>query len=458
MKRIFLIIILLVVVISIEALTLEQCIGMARLNNKEILSAREDIAMADQTYYDVRGLLLPQISLQGGYQLNTSWLPESNLQPDMDFKDELDNTASHNDSTLASILTGFANSLIPDSVLKEGSITGQIKLDQILFSGGKLINGINAVNRYRSIQKLRFKLIEQDVISKTTEMYYQTILSKKVFDIQQEAINTASKHLERVELLNREGQVSEFDLLRAQLEVAKIRPDVVQAQNMYDLSIAAFKKQIGFAQDELILDQEISLPPIQNEDLQTALNLAQSHRIELKLSAINTEISKIKYSAEKGNYLPVVGFTAGYSVFTSADEYRIERDDFGTAFSAGIGFSIPLFTGLSNTAKRSYAKHEYYQSKIQETNGKEMIDLEVRQTWQNLQHALQSYQVQQDNIRLSERSLELAQVRFENQVGIQLEVFDAQMTLNSVKLNYYNTIYEVIIANQKFRKAMGYIL
>jgi len=84
--------------------------------------------------------------------------------------------------------------------------------------------------------------------------------------------------------------------------------------------------------------------------------------------------------------------------------------------------------------------------------------LEVRQTWQNLQNALENYKVQVENIKLAERSVQLAQIRFENQVGIQLEVFDAQMTLNAVKLSYFNSIYEVISANQKFKKAMGYIL
>jgi outer membrane protein len=459
MKRFILVIVLLAATVwGLCSLTLEQCLDMAKQKNMELLSAKEDIIMADQIYYDVRGLLLPQITLQGGYQLNTTWLPESSVPTKMDFMDSLDNNASPNDSILAGILTGFANGMIPDKLMKEGSIAGQVKMDQILFSGGKLINGIHAVNRYRSIQKLRYQLLVQDVVTKTTDMYYQTILAKKVLEIQQESLNIANRHLQRVELLNREGQVSEFDLLRARLEVAKLRPNVVQSHNLHELAVSAFRKQIGYSEPELFLDEEINLPQTQSEDLETAVSNAEKNRIELKLSSINTEIMKIKYNAEKGNYLPVVGLTAGYSIFTAADEYQIEGDDFGTAFSAGIGFSIPLFTGFSNTAKRSFARHEYNQARIKETDAVEWINLEVKQTWQNLQNAQENYSVQLENIRLAERSLQLAQVRFENQVGIQLEVFDAQITLNAVKLSYYNSIYEVISANQKFKKAMGFIL
>lgn len=457
-KLVLLLIISICCVVNITALTLTQCLEMAKQNNKDLLSAKEDIIIADELYYDVRGMLLPQVSLQGGYNLNTTWLPDSSVPKKMDFMSSLDNNASSNDSTLAGILTGFANGMIPSNPMKEGSLATQLKMDQILFSGGKLINGIHAVNRYRSIQKLRYKLLEQEVIAKTTDMFYQTLLAQKVYNIQREALETATKHFNRVELLNREGQVSEFDMLRAKLEVAKLKPDVVSARNMADLALSAFNKQIGAINQDITLEGEFNLPETLKEDLPTAQSLAESQRTELKLIAINTEIMKIKYNAEKGNYLPNVALTAGYSLFTAADEYAIESNDYGTAFTVGIGFSIPLFTGFSNTAKRSYAKHSFYQAQIKETDTKELISLEVKQNWQNLQNALENYNVQLENIKLAERSLQLAQVRFENQVGIQLEVFDAQIMLNSVKLSYYNSIYEVISANQKLKKAMGYLL
>jgi len=454
---------------NLPALTLSQCLDLAKQNNKDLLSAKEDKAMADQLYYDVRGSLLPQISLQGGYKLNTTWLPDSAVPAKMDFMGNLDNTASHNDSTLAGIVTGFANSMIPSSPMKEGSLAAQLQLNQILFSGGRLINGINAVGRYRSIQGLRIDLIQQELITKTTDMFYMTILANKVWDIQEEGLATASKHLKRVEILNSEGQVSEFDLLRARLEVAKLKPEVVQAKNNYELALSALMKQIGTADPSFTVDGDFVLPTQSDIfdaqhpdslsiDLQTAQANAAIKRIELKLAAINSEIMSIKFKAEKGNYLPNVMLSAGYSVYTAADEYAIQGDDFGSAFNVGVGFSIPLFTGFTNTAKRSYARHEWTQAKIKETDASEWINLEVKQTYQNLLTALENYRVQLENIKLAERSLQLAQVRFENQVGIQLEVFDAQIMLSSVKLGYYNSIYEVISANQKLKKAMGFTL
>jgi len=49
-------------------------------------------------------------------------------------------------------------------------------------------------------------------------------------------------------------------------------------------------------------------------------------------------------------------------------------------------------------------------------------------------------------------------VRYENQVGIQLEVFDAQLTLQTIKLQYYQSIYEIISADRNFKKSIGITL
>lgn len=146
---------------------------------------------------------------------------------------------------------------------------------------------------------------------------------------------------------------------------------------------------------------------------------------------------------------------ADYSIFTAADELAIERGDFGSQFQVGIGFQIPLFTGFSNTAKRSYARHGYQQARLFQDDLKELILLEIRQNHLSLQNALENYEAQKENIKLAERNLHLAQVRYENNVGIQLEVFDAQIMLNSVRLLYMQSIYEVLISEQKLIKSIG---
>jgi len=455
MKRTMTLLMLLIVSSLCLGISLDDSIVMAKQGNKELLKAKEDIYKADAQYKDVRGYLLPQLTLQGAYSLNKTYLPDSAIPPAFDFTTGLDATADDNDNYLANAMNGVVNSLIPSSPQKEGSLAMQLKFQQVLFMGAKLINGVKAVDRYRSIQKLRYDLAENNIVVSTTELFYQCLLAGKLVQVQQDALDTANKHLARVELFFKEGQVSEFDLLRARLEVAKLKPQLVQSQNNYDLALSAFRKQIGTEDQTIIPEGEFILPQEMNITEEEAISSALANRLELRLASINTEVQKIRYNAEKGNYLPNVALTADASLFTAADEYGIESDDFGTKYSIGIGFQFPLFTGLQNSSKRAYAKHDHILAQIQEQDYKELIGLEVKQNYQKYTYALENYRVQTENIKMAERNVQLAQIRYENQVGIQLEVFDSLVMLAGMKLEYYNAIYQVISAERNLVKSMG---
>lgn len=444
---------------ALSAISLEESINMARQNNKNLLMAAREIDKADEQYRDVRGSLLPQLNLQGSYSLSKTYLPDSAGGVIPSVTDMLDeDEATDTDKLIAGALDGIVGGMIPSSPQEEGSLAMQLKMDQVLFLGGKLINGIKAVDRYRSIQRLNYSVKEQDLLLETTNMFYQTILAQKVVQIQEEALDTARRHLARVELFGTEGQVSEFDLLSARLEVAKLEPGLLQAQNNYSLALAAFRKQLGSDDPNLIPEGEFVLPQIPELSLAEAQEIAEKNRTELELLDIATEVKQLQYNAERSNFLPNVALTASAALYSAADEYRIEADDFGTQYSVGIGFSLPIFTGLSNRSKASYARHDLAIAKLQQQDTKELINLQIKQNHQRLQSALQNYEVQEQNIAMAERSLELAQLRFDNQMGIQLEVFDAQTTLASIRLQYLNAVYDVISAEREFTKSLGYKL
>ncbi|MCK9557824.1 MAG: TolC family protein [Candidatus Cloacimonetes bacterium] len=445
--------------IALSAISLEESINMAKQNNKSLLIAAQEISKADEQYKDVRGSLLPQLNLQGSYSLSKTYLPDSASGSVPSVSSMLDdNEATDTDELIAGALDGIVSRMIPSSPQEEGSLAMQLKMDQVLFLGGKLINGIKAVDRYRSIQRLNYSVQEQDVILETTNMFYQTILARKVMQIQEEALATARRHLVRVELLGTEGQVSEFDLLSARLEVAKLEPGLLQAQNNYDLALHAFRKQLGSEDPNLIPEGEFVMPEISELSIEEAIEIAEQNRTELELLDIATEVKQLQYNAERSNFLPNVALSASAALYSAADEYRIESEDFGTQYSVGIGFSLPIFTGLSNRSKASYARHDLAIAKLQQQETKELVSLEVKQKHQKLQHALHNYEVQEQNITMAERNLELAQLRFDNQMGIQLEVFDAQTTLASIRLQYLSAVYDVISAEREFTKSLGYKL
>ncbi|MCD4651203.1 MAG: TolC family protein [Candidatus Cloacimonetes bacterium] len=461
--------ILLLLPMLLSALTLDECVKLAQENNRELMRQREEIAKIDAEYNNVRGSLFPQITLNAGYQLKWNRLPDSatgglqSLSDMLHGSDDLNSATSNdsllieNDQSIAGFTDDAMGSMTPEQNQEETALFGQIQLTQVVFMGGELFNGLRVLDKVKTITRKQYFLVEQDVIYNTKEMYYQTLLAGKVLRIQEDALTIAGQHLQQVTDAFDGGFVSEYNKLRAELEVEKLKPAVLQARNNSELAMQAFKNHLGWKSGVLTLDNTVpetdNLP--QFAELDSLLEEGLNNRAELKLSTISVEIEDVRYTIEKQNFLPDVFITGEYNKFTAATDFSIESEDFGDAWQIGLGVSMPLFTGFSNTARRAKTRHGLRQSKIAHEELLQLLELDIRNSWLALEYARQALEVQKKNISLAQRGLEIAQARYDNSVGIQLEVFDAQLKQRSTRLEYENALYSLIIATEKMNKALG---
>ena len=452
MKRNLISIILLLLTISLfgqTSLTLQESVEMAKENNKDLQKAREEVSKYRQEYNNVRGNLFPQISLSGGYQYKHMKYPDSS-QLGFTFTSLLDSTGSDFENAVA----GAVDGILPSDTSDEYSLAGKVSLNQVIFMGGKLINGISVANKLYHLQEKKYFLDEQNLIFNTIDLYYKTKLAAEVAEIQAEALDFANLYFQQVEDMNEEGLVSEYDLLRAELEVQKLEPEVLEAEKNSKLAMESFTNHLDIKESKLLLIDDITLPEMEEIDLDNAVESGLKNRMEIELSEIGVDVSKVLLRYEKGNFLPNIGLSAEYNYF-GTDEEKIESDDWGSSYQVGLGFSMPLFTGLSNSSKIKKAKHTLNQSKLDHRTLQEMIELDVRNSYWQWKADLEKVTTQNRNVELATKGLEIANARYENQVSNQLEIIDAQLQLKAAKLSFMNAKYAAVISYTKLQKAMG---
>ncbi|MBN2461712.1 MAG: TolC family protein [Candidatus Cloacimonetes bacterium] len=440
-------------VLPAVVLTLEDCRDLAGRNNKELQQAWEEVEKYRQDYRNVRGNLLPQLSLSAGYQYTKTEMPDSAVPESFSLVDELDDFASANDTLLAEFMEQVSTDFIPKKVTGENSAFGQLRLDQVIFMGGKLINGINVAGKLYRLQEKKYFLTRQEIIFTATDKYLRTKLLERVVEIQQDALDYAARYYNQVNDMYQEGLVSEYDQLRARLEYLRLQPEMLEARKNYDLALTDLRNFLGLTADPQLADS-ITMIPMEEINLTQAMAEGLANRLEIDLSELNVAVRRVNLRYEKGNFLPNIGIFAEYNYFGQS-ENRIADDDWGNYYTLGIGFNMPIFTGFSNTAKAVKARHELKQAEVQHQHLLEMIELEIRNIWLQWQADLEKVNTQQENVALAEKGLTIAEARYENQVSNQLEVIDAQLQLKSTRLGYLNAIYAALISYQRLQKAMG---
>jgi outer membrane protein len=73
----------------------------------------------------------------------------------------------------------------------------------------------------------------------------------------------------------------------------------------------------------------------------------------------------------------------------------------------------------------------------------------------NLQNSASSMQSQKDNLTLAQGVFEVAQKKFDQGVGSNREVIDAQTALKEAQTNYFNALYDALIAKVEYDKSIG---
>jgi outer membrane protein TolC len=123
--------------------------------------------------------------------------------------------------------------------------------------------------------------------------------------------------------------------------------------------------------------------------------------------------------------------------------------------SIGLSLQVPIFDGLRK-------KYEVQQARIAvETanNGfkilKQSIDLQLRQSNTSLQNALQVLESQKQSLDLAQEVARVANIKFQEGVGSNLEVVTAETELRQAQTNYYGAVYDAVIAKVDLQKANG---
>ncbi|MFA5150794.1 MAG: TolC family protein, partial [Candidatus Omnitrophota bacterium] len=88
-------------------------------------------------------------------------------------------------------------------------------------------------------------------------------------------------------------------------------------------------------------------------------------------------------------------------------------------------------------------------------NTADQVAVDVRQACLDLQQAAAVIKSQEDNLEDAREALQISYVRYNNGVGINLDVLDAQVSLANVEKNLAESTYDYIMAKARLDRIMG---
>ncbi len=89
------------------------------------------------------------------------------------------------------------------------------------------------------------------------------------------------------------------------------------------------------------------------------------------------------------------------------------------------------------------------------TRLQDAIDMEVANSRVKINTALKTLETQKQNTALAEKVYNSTKLKYEQGLGSNIEIYNAQTELKVAQNNYYGAMYDAIVAKIDFLKAIG---
>ncbi len=329
-----------------------------------------------------------------------------------------------------------------------------LKVTQPIYTGGAATAGINSARLLRLITDQAVRTATQDVLYLAEHAYYDVMLNQHLLEISADGVKTSQAHLDNVRQRRKQGVASDYDVLRAEVELSNFQADLIQNKNAINISKTNLMKVMGVSQDSnFVVPSTFVYEPAQMR-LEDAVQLAFTNRPELFSREFMIKYQNEQLKIAKSSYYPVIGayFQASEA---KPDPHNPLLIQWGNIWQAGGSATWNLFDGFNRSGSLVAQKARVRQSEIELIDGEETALFEVNKSILGIQNAAEFVDSQKLNLTRASEGLRLVEVGYREGTNTQLEMLDAQSALTQARVNYYQSIYNHNVAKLDLQKAMG---
>ena len=402
-------------------LTLDQAIDYALLNNPEIEQLSLTYEKSETQVGQARAAFYPSVTASGGYAYITN-------------------------------IPVFELDSIPISFGQSENYSLSVSAQQVLFAWGKIYNAYKITDLSSDIAELNVLRKQQELRYEVADAFYGLLVLEEMVKLSRESLDQLRRHTAAVETRYKAGLVPQFDLLRAQVQVANLKPQVIGAENGLKIAREGFKMLLGLDLDtDFMIEGDLQ---ITQEDfvLDTLTEIALRERIELKNLKKYRQIAQLgKQIAARAN-LPTLVAGATYE---RVKPFGFMGDEWGSDVVFTLGFQMPLFSGFKNRYAYHEATLQKKEAELAYENLQKAVTFEVKQAYLNLQAAGEALETAQENVAQAEMAFSIIEKRYRSGLATNLEYMDAQLAAQQARTNYLSALKDYYTSRAGVYKAIG---
>jgi outer membrane protein len=392
-------------------LTLREAMRTALAHNRVLNATRQQGIAAQAGLTQARAGLLPRLDADETFtETNNPTLVFSNLLNQQRFtKDNFAVDSLNHPSSLSNFGT-------------------RIRVEQPLFTGGKLLAGLDAAHESIAAAEGGQARAEQETIFQTRRAYYGVVLADGNLTTVDRALAAGREHVETARALFDRGVVVHSDLLRAEVLVGSLERQRIDADNATRTARSQLNYTMG-TDGEIRLQETDAWPVLDAPPaLEQATDIALHRRPDLQAMEHAWQRDEAALRQTQADYLPSLGVIGQYDLNSE------NLSQAGDSYAVFVGARWNVFNGLATTGKTREAAAQAARSRLLRDDLAARIRVEVEQAWRGLTGATRQVEVAQRNQERARENLSIVRDRYAGGLARNVDVLDAVATAEQAEL------------------------
>ena len=315
---------------------------------------------------------------------------------------------------------------------------------------------LSALDIDMAVEKARSSRLS--MISAVKQAFYSYLLAKDSYTVLKRNYDNVALNTKTVTDKFEQGMASEFDKLRAEVELKNQRPNLIASETAIELASMQLKALMGLDIEYPVIF-EGTLTQFEEEVTPEGMLPARAYSLERNSDLMQLSIQKeqleLALKLTKASFLPTLSLSSNFQYSSMNNNFKFSQYNWFPYSTASLALSIPIFSGFKKQQQVKQSRLNMQSLEDSRINSERNLQLSVKNCLNQMSNAVEELASNKENVTMAEKAYSISRKQFEVGMGTWLDLSASELALTQARLAYHQSIYNYLFNMAELENILG---
>lgn len=315
---------------------------------------------------------------------------------------------------------------------------------------------LSALDIDMAVEKARSSRLS--MISAVKQAFFSYLLAKDSYAVLKRNYDNVALNTKTVTDKFQQGMASEFDKLRAEVELKNQRPNLIASETAIELASMQLKALMGLDIEYPVIF-EGTLTQFEEEVTPEGMLPARAYSLERNSDLVQMSIQKeqleLALKMTKASFLPTLSLSSNFQYSSMNNNFNFSTYNWFPYSTASLALSIPIFSGFKRQQQVRQSKLNMQSLEDSRINSERNLQLSVKNCLNQMSNAVEELASNKETVSMAEKAYSISRKQFEVGMGTWLDLSASELALTQARLAYHQSIYNYLFNMAELERILG---